>query len=441
MDDECRCPFERCKFKGDEVTVSLHVGRHLDGALQEGDGEGSTVAEEASERDGFGGLEDMYDFDGEPNMIPCHHPDCGAMILAAEVQTHEDAHLALQLSLDEAQFAEANEAKHFNALKKRELGHFMDRDEKQGGPPPKVLKAMEQVGRGGRQLLIAGSNLGWVTDNMTVGILTALKNVFNVPVMEKYKLWLADPSGCMHIGGENDDRGFGCGFRNAQMLLSYLAHTRPTDYVNAFGQKDLLSISEIQQKIERGWEMGIDWLGREQLQGKILGTRKWVGTTEVYTLFTQAGIKVEIVDFPRGETARQSVYEYVSSYFGTSTPQQKRVNVTNKGPLYFQHKGHSRTVVGYVESPERGLLVFDPGKKPTQFLRQIRNPNFNPKNNVGRKRDTDWEMVVKPYLIRLENEMRSDEWQLLRIEEGTGMMDARERDERKTIKFTRFADQ
>jgi hypothetical protein len=38
-------------------------------------------------------------------------------------------------------------------------------------------------------------------------------------------------------------------------------------------------VRRVQGWIEEGWEEGFDVEGREQLRGKVLGTRKWIGTT------------------------------------------------------------------------------------------------------------------------------------------------------------------
>jgi hypothetical protein len=83
----------------------------------------------------------------------------------------------------------------------------------------------------------------------------------------------------------DQDQGFGCGFRNAQMLLSSL--TSRADYRRAVWgdqQADMPSIHRLQQLIERAWAAGFDRRGAEQLGGKLVDTRKWIGATEVATL-------------------------------------------------------------------------------------------------------------------------------------------------------------
>ena len=52
------------------------------------------------------------------------------------------------------------------------------------------------------------------------------------------------------------------------------------------------SISKIQEMIELAWERGFDDQGREQLEGKLCKTRKWIGATEVTTLLSSMRIKL-----------------------------------------------------------------------------------------------------------------------------------------------------
>lgn len=83
----------------------------------------------------------------------------------------------------------------------------------------------------------------------------------------------------------DQDQGFGCGFRNTQMLLSSLANH--PDYRRAFwadAAPHIPSIHRIQQMIESAWAAGFDPHGAAQLGRKLVGTRKWIGATEIATL-------------------------------------------------------------------------------------------------------------------------------------------------------------
>jgi len=51
------------------------------------------------------------------------------------------------------------------------------------------------------------------------------------------------------------------------------------------------SVYMLQQLIERAWSAGFDEAGRRQLGGKLVGTRKWIGATEIYALLTFLGVR------------------------------------------------------------------------------------------------------------------------------------------------------
>lgn len=49
-------------------------------------------------------------------------------------------------------------------------------------------------------------------------------------------------------------------------------------------------VRRIQGWIEEGWQAGFDEDGREQLKGRVLGTRKWIGSSDLYAFFTFKGV-------------------------------------------------------------------------------------------------------------------------------------------------------
>lgn len=69
-----------------------------------------------------------------------------------------------------------------------------------------------------------------------------------------------------------------CGYRNIQMLMSYLNSTNPV-CIERFGNS-MPSILELQALIEKAWDRGINERGRIETGG-ISGTRKHIGTLEV----------------------------------------------------------------------------------------------------------------------------------------------------------------
>eukprot|EP00037_Helgoeca_nana_P023487 m.243741 g.243741 ORF g.243741 m.243741 type:complete len:363 (+) comp26365_c0_seq8:524-1612(+) len=56
-------------------------------------------------------------------------------------------------------------------------------------------------------------------------------------------------------------------------------------------------IRGLQAEIEQAWTRGFDPGGRQQLNGKVTGTRKWIGATECTALLRSRGYRTKIVDF------------------------------------------------------------------------------------------------------------------------------------------------
>ena len=79
------------------------------------------------------------------------------------------------------------------------------------------------------------------------------------------------------------DYGWGCGYRNAQMIISALLQFpfRP-EYRAVFDPEKNGSdpgVRRVQGWIEEAWAEGFDPEGRAHFRGKVLGTRKWIGTS------------------------------------------------------------------------------------------------------------------------------------------------------------------
>ncbi|KAJ8923356.1 hypothetical protein NQ315_001914 [Exocentrus adspersus] len=176
-----------------------------------------------------------------------------------------------------------------------------------------------------------------------------------------------------HYASSYGDRGWGCGYRNTQMLFSsLLTHTGYNERLYKLwqGQKpprsSVPSISRIQGLIEQAWAQGFDIQGSEQLGCRLVNTRKWIGATEVVTLLSFLRIKCQLVDFhrPTGPGgAHPELFNWVLRYFESSSGGEFTA------PLYLQHQGHSRTIMG-IEVHRDGslvLLVLDPSHSPQQM--------------------------------------------------------------------------
>lgn len=254
-----------------------------------------------------------------------------------------------------------------------------------------------------------------------------------------------------HIKTGFKDWGWGCGcvirtlgrtnlhadrlrrYRNMMMIFSSLRHMNSYAHLGGKGKSPMAipCIYEFQTLLEEAWQHGFDQDGAKHFKHKLRNSKKWIGTTEVYTGLTWLGIRfvswiipprvhlssllrttsVRIVDFPktRGNDGvhyalivrpvshicgiaqlNRHLQRWIKSYFESpldpaapsgSTSKKRSsspppsaherlmassgspVRMSKKQPLYLQHDGHSRTVVG-IEINKNGewLIIFDPSK-------------------------------------------------------------------------------
>ncbi|ORX40679.1 peptidase family C78-domain-containing protein [Kockovaella imperatae] len=203
------------------------------------------------------------------------------------------------------------------------------------------------------------------------------------------------------------DMGWGCGYRNTEMVITALLDFpfRP-EYRTVFDAEKNGSepcVRRTQGWIEEAWSEGFDPEGRAHFKGKLLGSSKWIGPTDIYAMFSYKGIPCQLYDFPKPQggrgtprTAHIALQQWVRKYFteedqasggghsdqsaydqimrtsqnglGRGSP----VRLTSKLPLILQHSGHSRTIVGYEEISQGNinLLLFDPGRSMSKELRK-----------------------------------------------------------------------
>lgn len=261
-----------------------------------------------------------------------------------------------------------------------------------------------------------------------------------------------------------EDVGWGCGWRNIQMLSSHLLAQRPEAREAMFGGSGFVpDISSLQRWLEIAWERGFDAPGADQFNHAIYGSKKWIGAVECASLLRSFGLRVRVVDFGPKEsealylsagsstgakelvridggrkrkapnaygpmdrylscgvgqasctedakscssliricdtvdkgsssdrvvnsTAKQNeghqvLMDFVWNYFsdkGTAQFGHRRVLISEKTPLYFQHDGHSRTIVGIQVKhqrsgiPQYNLLVLDPAHRTAALERSLR---------------------------------------------------------------------
>ncbi|KAJ7168151.1 peptidase family C78-domain-containing protein [Mycena crocata] len=198
------------------------------------------------------------------------------------------------------------------------------------------------------------------------------------------------------------DASWGCGYRNFLMACaSLMDQTSQPLYFPLLDYPLPPSVRNLQQWIEDAWDAGFDKEGKRELK-KLVGTRKWIGTSDLQVAFTARGIPANLVDFDLKTNARGAeiltdwVVEYFSQPRGSVDTNKVVVNrrpktvndallgasavtVTPRMPLILQHAGHSRTIVGYEVSKTGfvNLLVFDPSKLPNKCLRQTGLDTFS----------------------------------------------------------------
>lgn len=274
---------------------------------------------------------------------------------------------------------------------------------------------------------------------------------------------------------ESEDVGWGCGWRNIQMLSSHLVMQRQEARQVLFGGSGFIpDIPSLQRWLEIAWERDFDTVGSEHFNHKIYGTTNWIGTTECAALFRSFGLRARIVDFgpkeikspypqknsrgkrkadevcgpidkfllrreprdqdisqpgssrhdlcnladstesdkcfTRNDKGRQVLVDWVWNYFSDNKFAKSGshdVIVTDKAPLYFQHDGHSRTIVGIqVKHQLNGmhqynLLILDPTHKTAALERSL-------KENVG------WQKFIK----RGVHTLKKLQYQLCHIDPG-----------------------
>ncbi|KAG0242445.1 hypothetical protein BGW41_004174 [Actinomortierella wolfii] len=422
--------------------------------------------------------------------LECEVSGCGAVVKVADMQTHMDHHLAQQLaqdgfapSVDSKESARVDDTltlrilQDDGTLKNLSVKHELDSPEETGRnenkrmrflkgdqpssspePPATSQSSLSTSGQttmdgflrqrpssssSGSSAASASSlvsepvsqrltflkkpETSVACSGMIADVIPRLATLLQASVDAKatQAAYLADPS-VVFCPSDQTDQGWGCGYRNLQMMLSYVVQQprmNPTFTENQprieiennsnidHHCDDIPTILQLQQQLEYAWRTeSIDPEGAAQLQWKVVGTRKWIGTTEAWTVLTSLGIRSQILDFhkPTGpNNTHPALFQAVLKYFSSppfvelqsplsssgatsaftngfmetvpsggdsschSDSIRRGVIQTRKPPLYMQHQGHSRTIVG-IEIVKPGvyrLLIFDPMRKiPQQFM-------------------------------------------------------------------------
>jgi len=226
------------------------------------------------------------------------------------------------------------------------------------------------------------------------------------PLSERIRLLCAASGGTRSVlvarhltlyGIEDGDQGFGCGFRNLQMLISSLLQVplmRQTMNLNT-----IPSLNQLQSLIERAWQRGFDPQGARQLGGRLQGTRTWIGPSEVGVFLQDHGIRVEIVDVehPDRGNFHPRMFAWIRDYF-----------LNNDYPIYIQHQGHSQLIIGVEETvnDDHRLLIFDPAmeRERIRSLLETTSPEAVAflRRPIGHMRKPKYQLLI--IRGRLENE-------------------------------------
>ncbi|KAL5119049.1 hypothetical protein ACEQ8H_002973 [Pleosporales sp. CAS-2024a] len=219
---------------------------------------------------------------------------------------------------------------------------------------PKI-STVNRIGRDGR--LIKQEQV----QNETPGIIPILAQLsaLDRSVREAY---YCHPS-TLHIGKTPREGGF-CGYRNIQMLVSYIQGAKAQGHDEFPGRTP--GILTLQELIEIAWDKGINTIGRIQTGG-IRDTRKYIGTPEAQAFFLSAEINCAVEMFSdvkdRKIEAHEILFDAVERYFSQAAVKDgSNVYKTLLPPIYLQQPGHSITIIGF-ERHRNGscnLVVFDP---------------------------------------------------------------------------------
>ncbi|XP_012999041.1 zinc finger-containing ubiquitin peptidase 1 isoform X1 [Cavia porcellus] len=210
----------------------------------------------------------------------------------------------------------------------------------------------------------------------TSGIIEALHRYYQSTATDVRRVWLS--AVVDHFHSSLGDKSWGCGYRNFQMLLSSLLQNEAYD--DCLKGMSVPCIPKIQSMIEDAWKEGFDPQGASQLNNRLQGTKTWIGACEVFTLLTSLRVKCRIIDFhkatgPSGTHPR--LFEWILNYYSSEQGGNAKVLCTSKPPIYLQHQGHSRTIVGIEERKNRTLclLIFDPGC-PSREMQKLLKQDF-----------------------------------------------------------------
>ena len=187
-----------------------------------------------------------------------------------------------------------------------------------------------------------------------------------------------------HVSKLFKEGGF-CGYRNIQMMISYLRGCHIPEIGKTF-KGSLPTIFQLQDDIEAAWDSGIQTHARSETGG-IKNTRKYIGTAEATALFTSKSDSCRTEAFTSTDqlAACDAMLLSLRNYF------TRRRGSNPPAPVYLQYKGHSMTVVGFEElalggtkgaESETSLVIFDPMFRVPSSLKKLSVNTTKPESKL-----------------------------------------------------------
>ncbi|KAJ5169127.1 uncharacterized protein N7482_004721 [Penicillium canariense] len=376
------------------------------------------------------------DVESTEKYVDCPH-GCGETVTAAELATHLDLHVAEGIAFDDgadstpfnADLGPSDDDPSFDqedklgleaAFKGGKRGADRDFARKNNNSrparaksPPRTrgLDGAMRLGRSElgphahekkmpswlKKMLEKGGRTSKQTQITSDGKLARHTTVENetdhlIPVIAKLceqdktvqRAFLCNPK-VRHICKLSREGGF-CGYRNIQMLVSYITKSRCLGHEQF--PDGVPTILDLQDMIEQAWDMGFNSTGRTETGG-IRGTRKFIGTPEAQALFQSRGIPCDASSLSASEgiPASDKLYMNVATYFRSACSlddEETKVFQTDCPPIYFQHQGHSMTIVGFEirDDGSANLLVFDPMFKTSPAISRLIGTSARTENPV-----------------------------------------------------------
>ncbi|KAJ5693344.1 hypothetical protein N7462_002767 [Penicillium macrosclerotiorum] len=419
--DAPSCPF--CPFVDSDASF---VEQHIEFCHPENGVSQSLSDPQGSERTNPTASYLLIDEESTEEYVECPH-GCGEVVTSAELSTHLDLHLAEGIALDEGGNSQptfdtdavssdyelpSDQDDHLDLQGSRKGGkRDVTRDFARANNTSKPTRAKSptrtrgpdgamRLGRSElgphahekkmpswlRKMLEKGGRTTKQTHITNDGRLARHTKVENetdhlIPVLAKLceqdpsvqRAFLCSPN-VRHICKMSREGGF-CGYRNIQMLVSYIVKSRSTGHDHF--PEGVPSILGLQDRIEQAWDMGFNSTGRTETGG-IKGTRKYIGTPEAQALLQSLQIPCDAKSLNDSGQLRacEALYMDIANYFRSVCSledTETRVFKTDLPPIYFQHPGHSMTIVGFEirDNGTANLLVFDPMFKTSPAIQRL----------------------------------------------------------------------